>query len=67
MPADQRGTLLVEHDRGRLGLRVVAADRLDDAAVARGPAVGDHHAPHRVLLPADAGETKTNCHERPKG
>ena len=43
--------LLVQDDRRRVGLRVVAADRLDDAAVAGRAAVGDDDAPDRVLLP----------------
>jgi hypothetical protein len=47
---------------GRVGLRVVAADGLDEAAVARGPAVGDDDAPHRVLAPADAGESHADGH-----
>src|SRR3954467_13073091 len=52
--------LLVDHDRRRVRLRVVAADRLDEAAVTRGAPVGDDDAPHRVLLPADAGEPHGN-------
>src|SRR4051812_11187129 len=52
--------LLVENDRRRVGLRVVAADRLDEAAVTRGAPVSDDDAPHRVLLPADAGEPHGN-------
>ena len=52
----------VEHDLGRLGLGVVAADRLDDAAVAGRPAIGDDDPPDGVLLPADAGETHGDGH-----
>src|SRR3954466_7497445 len=53
-------TLLVDHDRRRVGLRVVATDRLDEAAVTRGAPVRDDDAPHRVLLTADAGEPHGN-------
>jgi hypothetical protein len=48
-------TLLVEHDRRGIGLRVVVADRLDEAAIARRALVGDDHAPDRVLLAPHAG------------
>ena len=41
--------LLVDHDHRGIGLRVVMADRLDRAAVARRAAVGDDDAPDRVL------------------
>ena len=44
------GALLVDHDRRGVGLRVVVADRLDRAAVARRALVGDDDAPDRVLL-----------------
>src|SRR5919109_3797759 len=43
------GALRVDHDRGRVGLRVVVADRLDRAAVARRTPIGDDDAPDRVL------------------
>src|SRR5262249_24777101 len=45
--------LLVELDEGRLGLRVVAADDLDELAVARRARVGGDDAVDRVLLRAD--------------
>src|SRR5947207_4401366 len=46
------GAVFVDDDLGWLGLRVVAADGLDHATVARGALVGDDHAPDRILLPA---------------
>src|SRR3954465_5589741 len=52
--------LLVEHDRRGVGLRVVATERLDEATVARRARVGDDDAPHRVLLPAHAGESHSD-------
>src|SRR3954447_16043091 len=54
--------LLVNLDRRRLRLRVVAADRLDEAAVAGRAAVGDDDAPHGILLPAHAGESHADGH-----
>jgi hypothetical protein len=56
--------VLVDLDRRGLGLRVVLADRLDDATVARGALVGDDDAPDGVLLPADAGQSESDGHKR---
>jgi hypothetical protein len=47
--------LLVEDDLGRLGLRVVAPDLLDHAAVARRALIGHDDAPDGVLLAPHAG------------
>ena len=49
-------------DRRGLGLRVVVADRLDEAAVARRALVGDDHAPDRILLAPHAGEANSYGH-----
>src|SRR5262249_14603463 len=54
--------LLVELDRRGLGLRVVATDRLDRAAVARRALVGDDDPPDRVLLRSDAPQSDSHCH-----
>src|SRR4051812_50040106 len=56
--------LLVDPDRGRIGLGVVLPDRLDDPAVARRALVGDDDPPDGVLARADAGEAETNSHEQ---
>src|SRR3954466_3923731 len=47
---------LVEDDLRRLGLGVVAPDRLDDATVAGRALVGDDDAPDRVLPAAHTGQ-----------
>ena len=67
--------VLVDHDRRRIGLRVVVTDRLDDPPVPRGPAVGDDDAPIRVLasnptlvsliLTAICGGQVSCCAEKP--
>src|SRR6266550_3232576 len=57
--------LLVEVDRRRVGLRVVAAHDLDELAVARRARVGHDHPVDRVLLRPDAGQTHPNCHLSP--
>src|SRR3954470_18466912 len=58
--------LLVDHDLRGLGLRVVAADRLDHTAVARRALVGDDDAPDRILLAPHAGEADSYGHKRRK-
>src|SRR3954462_11591223 len=52
----------VDADRRRLGLRVVVADRLDDAAVARRARVCHHDAPDRILASTDACESDSDSH-----
>ena len=42
--------------------RIIGADLLDEAAVARGAAVGDDDAVIRTLLGAATGQTNCNCH-----
>src|SRR4051794_21264419 len=59
------GTLLVDHDLRGPRLRVVAADRLDHAAVTRRALIGDDDAPDRVLLAPHAGESDSYGHKRP--
>src|SRR4029453_5263202 len=59
--------LLVDHDRGGLGLRVVVPDRLDEAAIARRALVGDDHAPDRILLAPHAGEADSYGHRGREG
>ena len=54
--------LLVELDRRGLGLRVVLADRLDRAPVARRAFVGDDDAPDRVLLRTHPSKSDSDCH-----
>src|SRR5215211_1814571 len=44
------GALYVDHDRRRISLRVVVADRLDRPPVPRRTAVRDDDSPDRVLL-----------------
>src|SRR3954453_8027919 len=58
------GALLVDDDLRRLRLRVVAADRLDHAAVARRALIRDDDAPDRVLLAPHAGESYSYGHKR---
>src|SRR5213079_2753795 len=58
------GTLLVDHDLRGLRLRVVAADRLDHAAVTRRAQIGDDDAPDRILLAPHAGESDSYGHKR---
>src|SRR5581483_8404111 len=53
---------LVELDEGRLVLRVVTADDLEELAVARGARVGRHDAVDRVLLRADPRQPELHCH-----
>src|SRR4051794_23483829 len=54
--------LLVEDDRRGLGLRVVLADRLDRAPVARRAFVGDDDPPDRVLLRTHPSESYPHSH-----
>src|SRR6266511_2294908 len=54
--------LLVDRDHRGIGLRVVLADRLDRPPVAGRAAVGDDHAPDRILARPDPSETDSNCH-----
>ena len=58
------GPVLVDHDRRRIGLRVVVTDGLDDPAVPRGTAVGDDDAPDRVLARPDPRESDSYGHVR---
>src|SRR4051794_40952843 len=58
------GALLVDDDLRGLRLRVVAADRLDHAAVTRRALIGDDDAPDRVLLAPHAGESDSYGHKR---
>src|SRR5512143_320812 len=53
---------LVEVDRGRVGLRVVAPDDLDEASVARRAGVRDDDPVDRVLLRPDARQPDLHCH-----
>src|SRR4051812_37989295 len=53
------GALLVEDDLGRVGLGVVAADRLDHASVARRALVRHDDAPDRILLATHAGQPES--------
>src|SRR5829696_7682031 len=55
--------LLVEDDRRGLGLRVVLADRLDRATVARRAFVGDDDPPDRVLLGTHSSKSDSDCHK----
>src|SRR5213078_1694998 len=55
--------LLVDLDGRRVGLRVVLAEDLDHATVARGALVGGDDAPDRILLPTHTGEPESNCQE----
>src|SRR5262245_3031403 len=57
--------LLVEVDRRRVGLRVVAAHDLDELAVSRRARVGNDHPVDRVLLRPDTGQAHANCHLSP--
>src|SRR3954469_4823738 len=59
------GALLVDHDLRGLRLRVVAADRLDHAAVTRRALIGNGDAPDRILLAPHAGESNSYGHKRP--
>src|ERR1700750_2436602 len=54
--------LLVDVDRRGLRLRVVLADRLDRAPVARRAFVGDDDAPDRILLRTHASKSDSDCH-----
>src|SRR5436190_8748480 len=54
--------VLVDLDEGRLVLRVVAPDDLDELAVAGGARVGGHDAIDRILLRADPGQAELHCH-----
>src|SRR5689334_7495218 len=56
------GLLGVDVDLDRFRPRVVVADRLDRAAVARGARVGDDHAVGRLLRRADARQPDPDCH-----
>src|SRR4051812_104930 len=56
---------LVELDRRRVGLRVVTAHDLEEAAVARRPRIGGDDAVDRVLLRAHAGESELDSHSCP--
>src|SRR5437764_1706368 len=59
------GLLQVDLDDRWVGLRVVAADGLDVAPIARRPRVGHHHPVDGVLLAANAGETDLD-HNAPR-
>src|SRR5207248_10284138 len=61
-PAD---LLLVDLDEGRLQLRAVPADDLDELAVARRARVGGHDAIDRTLLRADARQPERHSHSVP--
>src|SRR4051794_11570 len=54
--------LLVEVDQRRVRLRVVAADDLDELAVARRARIGGDDAVDRVLLRADPRQPELHCH-----
>src|SRR5207302_2925049 len=54
--------LFVEVDERRLRLRVVAADDLDELAVARRARIGGDDAVDRVLLRADPRQSQFHCH-----
>src|SRR4051812_25724690 len=54
--------VLVDHDQRGVGLRVVLADRLDRATVARRALVGDDHPPDRVLLAPDPPKSNSHGH-----
>src|SRR6516165_12790194 len=54
--------LLVEVDERRIRLRVVAADDLDELAVARRARIGGDDAVDRVLLRADPRQPELYCH-----
>src|ERR687885_797843 len=54
--------LLVEVDRRRVGLRVVAPHDLDELAVARRARVGGDDAVDRVLLRPDPRQPQLHCH-----
>src|SRR5262249_59455109 len=56
---------LVELDRRRLGLRVVAAHDFEEAPVARRTRIGGDDAVDRVLLRAHAGESELDSHSCP--
>src|SRR4029453_18300432 len=56
--------VLVQVDRRRIGLGVVLADVLDEAAVPRGALVGDDDPPDRVLLAAHTGEPQSYCQRK---
>src|SRR3954452_21390691 len=53
--------LLVEVDERRIRLRVVAADDLDELAVARRARIGGDDAVDRVLLRADPRQPEIHC------
>ena len=55
-------SVLVDHDEGWIGLRVVLADRLDRAAVPRRALVGDDNPPDRVLLAPDPAKSDSHGH-----
>src|SRR5205814_7456808 len=59
--------LLVELDRRRVGLRVVAPDYLDELAVARRARVGGDDAEHRVLLRPDPRHLSLTAKPLPPG
>src|SRR4029079_17667601 len=54
--------LLVDDDERRIRLRVVAADDLDELAVARRARIGGDDAVDRVLLRADPRQPELHCH-----
>src|SRR5439155_14553326 len=54
--------LLVELDRGRIRLRVVPPDDLDELAVARRARVGCDDAVDRILLRPDPRQPQLDCH-----
>src|SRR5436309_2606670 len=58
--------VLVELDRRRLGLGVVAPDDLDEPAVARRARIGHHDAVDRVLLRAHPRQSHSHCHLLPR-
>src|SRR5437763_4536685 len=57
--------LLVEVDRRRIGLRVVAPDDLDELAVARRARVGGDDAENRILLRSNPREPQLHSHLSP--
>src|SRR6476661_858010 len=54
------GAIAVDRDQGRVRLRVVLADRLDRAAVARRARIGHDDPPDRVLLGSDSSQAYAN-------
>src|SRR5437868_9306433 len=58
--------VLVELDRRRIGLRVVAPDDSDELAVAWRTRVGGDNPIDRILLRADPRQSQLDCHLSPR-